>query len=195
METNKEAYYRENIIEYLSQRKDDCSHDSVINYVLKQKFLRDAIKIAVKSRDINGNKHPHQYRIQNSLLNDFSNKLNNQFEEIDKASSFEQLFKIIEKNRIHGIGEMTIYDSAFRIGIYKGIQPDKIYLHRGTRIGVERLLGMKINKNSITKQELPTPFNNCELNLWQLEDFFCIYKDIFLHNGDSVNVTKNRWCL
>jgi len=195
MEINKESYYREKINEYLSFRKNDCTHDNVINFVRKQKTLSDAIIISIKSRDINNKKHPHQYHLKDSTLNNFSRKILENIEEIEKVSSFDQLFSVFEINRIYGIGEMTIYDSAFRTGIYKGIQPDKIYLHRGTRKGIEQLFhGKKIYKNNISKQELPTPFNNCELVPWQLEDFFCIYKDIFLHSNDKFNHSKKIFC-
>jgi len=180
MATDRELYYKEKIVEYLSRRKGGCSQDSVIKYVLEQKNIGDAILIAAVSRDAYGRKHSHQHRLEDSALHNFALRLHSHVTAIENATDFEQLISIVEKNKTHGIGEMAIYDTAFRIGAYKNIFPDKIYLHKGTKIGVERFMRKTIHKNSILKQELYAPFNICELIPWQLEDFFCIYKDIFL---------------
>ena len=41
------------------------------------------------------------------------------------------------------LGELTVYDVAHRIGAYLQLEPDVVYLHRGTRIGA-RYLGLRL---------------------------------------------------
>ena len=174
-------HYKSKIMEYKSERNDNCSVDKVVKYVLKQKSIEDVIRIAVRSRDEAGKMHPHQWRVQKIAYGIFINALLQVKEKIAKATDFDQLFSIvtIEGNKIWGVGEVLIYDTAFRIGKWRNINPQKIYLHAGTRKGVERLMGRKIRNDYIIKDNLKPPFNTCKLECWQLEDFFCIYKDIF----------------
>jgi len=63
-----------------------------------------------------------------------------------------------------------------RIGIYLKLYPDFIYLHSGTKIGLENLLNKKIKDVYIKKENLPEPFWSCDLLSIQLEDLFCHYK-------------------
>ena len=72
--------------------------------------------------------------------------------------------KIVEAcaKQIKGIGELTIYDTALRIGFYLDIYPDKVYLHAGTREGAKRLIGEdKVkNKKYLEMSELPKRTSN-----------------------------------
>jgi len=54
-----------------------------------------------------------------------------------KVRNFDELYELIEKlvGNINGTGELYIYDTSLRIGAKLGIEPNKIYLHRGTREG------------------------------------------------------------
>jgi hypothetical protein len=51
------------------------------------------------------------------------------------CSSFDELFQMVDNaiGGIHGIGPLTVYDTACRIGEYLNLKPEKIYLHAGTR--------------------------------------------------------------
>jgi predicted lipase len=165
--------------------------DSVVQYVLKQKEIDDVIKKAVLSRDKYGNKHSHQWRIYNYVYDKFIQNLLNVEDEIDKVKDFDELYDIIDSNKPSGVGELFCYDTALRIGQRLDRLPEKIYIHAGTRVGLERFLKRKIHEKTIEKQMLPEPFRSCELTPGQLEDFFCIYKDIFLHNGGKSNAKRN----
>jgi hypothetical protein len=173
--------YNQKIMEYYHHR-GTCVHDSVIKYVLEQKNLENAIKIATFSHDQFGNKHGHQRRLQNSVLISFGKELIEIKDKIHNAIDFDDLITIINSHKIFGVGEMLVYDTALRIGQYINKAPQKIYLHRGTRIGVENLINRKIDKKFILKEHLPEPFKSCVLTPSQLEDFFCIYKSIFKGN-------------
>ena len=37
------------------------------------------------------------------------------------------------------MGELVVYDTALRIGARFGLEPEKVYVHRGTREGVRKL--------------------------------------------------------
>jgi len=177
--------YNEYIHQHLSNQNDNCSCDSLMQFVVNQPDIEKAIKIAVNSRDETGKMNYHQSRVPREAYGKFGKALVNIKDKIEKSTDFDQLFTVIqtEGKKIHGVGELFIYDTAFRIGQKLKIYPDRIYLHRGTRIGVERFMGRKIHNGYILKEQLKPPFDTCPLECWQLEDFFCIYKDIFLDGG------------
>ncbi|NDV85038.1 hypothetical protein, partial [Bacteroides sp. 51] len=60
---------------------------------------------------------------------------------------------LLTKYKIKGIGPLAIYDAAIRLGIYRGIQPEVIYLHRGSLQGAIKLLG-KIRSSTIKREDL-----------------------------------------
>jgi hypothetical protein len=78
--------------------------------------------------------------------------------------------------------ELTVYDTAQRIGAYLGIKPDRIYLHAGARAGA-RALGLRGRAESILRQDLPREFQRLEP--YEAEDCLCIYKDHLRVLGDA----------
>jgi hypothetical protein len=72
------------------------------------------------------------------------------------------------------MGELVVYDTALRIGARFGLEPEKVYVHRGTRDGV-RKLGLDARRETIEMDELPAPIRR--LTPREAEDFLCIYKD------------------
>jgi hypothetical protein len=181
--------YNSKIFEYKSERSKICLIDSVVKYVLEQKSIGDAINTAVMSKDKNEKKHSHQRRLQNNCLEDYAQKLLEIKNQISQVKSFNSLYILLEQNRIHGVGELLIYDVSVRIGEYLKIYPETIYIHAGTKTGLQNLLKRKIPEKQIKKEMLPEPFCSSDLTPGQLEDFFCIYKDIFINciNGDITN--------
>ena len=182
-------HYKSKIMEYKNERNDNCSVDRVVKYVLKQKNIEEAINTAVISRAENGKKHSHQRRLPNNCLEDYAQKLLEIKKQISQTKSFDSLYMLLEQNRIHGVGELLIYDVSVRIGEYLKIYPETIYVHAGTRIGLQNLQKEKIHEKQIKKETLPEPFRSSDLTPGQLEDFFCIYKDIF-SNGIKDNKEK-----
>jgi hypothetical protein len=186
--------YNKKINEYLFKHNEKCSYDSVIRFVLKQTEIEKVIAIAVKSRDEFGKMHSHQRRVPKIAFENFTEALMLVKKSIIEATEFDQLFSMIaiEGNKIFGVGEILIYDTSFRIGNWKNIFPRKIFLYAGTRKGVERFMNRKIRNNYFLKEKLKPPFNTCKLECWQLEDFFCIYKDIF--NNYCKFIKKPKFC-
>ena len=143
----------------------------------KSKTIDDAIRFAATARDTRGNKHSHQRRINPKYLSMFCDRILLKKDEIKDIRNFYELFKTIQACKVKYIGELCIYDTSHRIGAFLGVLPDAIYLHNGTKIGANKILG-KIKGFQIFKDMLPTPFNRDGLSNAEIEDILCIYKEI-----------------
>jgi hypothetical protein len=99
------------------------------------------------------------------------------------ASSFDELFDLVEAiiRPIPKIGELAVYDTALRIGARFGLEPDKVYVHAGTRDGL-KALGFSGRERIVELNDLPRPIRR--LSAREAEDLLCIYKSQLL-NPDS----------
>lgn len=90
--------------------------------------------------------------------------------------SFDLLFQQVQAaiGEIHGIGELTVYDVAARIGASLGMLPDRVYLQSGAKKGARQLLGRPIRERSLPKHAFPREL--WKLDAWEIEDVLCIYK-------------------
>lgn len=122
-----------------------------------------------------GKRHPHQYRIPRSVLAEGERNLQACAQEIAGCGSFPDLYAIIRRELlgIYGIGHLTAYDVATRIGAHLPLEPDRVYLHAGTADGA-RELGLNHRRESLAVEELPLPFQR--LRPREIEDCLCIYK-------------------
>lgn len=150
--------------------------DTWIQHCQNQNNLVDAIHFAALSINMNGKKHPHQYRLQRRHLRSLERNLLRSQIQISNAQDFDMLYRIVEGCRTKGIGDLAIYDTAVRIGAYLGLIPRRIYLHAGTKVGAKKLIG-NITSNTLTKNQLPEPFRSSNLSCYELEDLLCIYKN------------------
>lgn len=93
---------------------------------------------------------------------------------LSTMATFEELFEEVEKLKIKGIGDLTIYDTATMIGAPNGIYPQKVYLHAGAAIGAKALgvKGAVVDKSVFVA--LCPAFD--KLTPMQIEDFLCIFK-------------------
>ena len=123
-------------IDFIHSRRNQ-PNDIVLEYIKKQKKLEKVIQIACLSTDENGKRHRHQNRINLKNLRKFHNHVKSQLNKIRKNKEFDKLIEIIGNKKIEGIGDLTIYDAAQRIGMFLNILPDKIYLHCGTKKGAK----------------------------------------------------------
>lgn len=147
-----------------------------------------------------GEKDTHQYRIKNSVLLDYRDKIVAAEKEIIECKTFEDILKICEKATIKGIGELTVYDVAFRLGyqmVYlqnasEKLLPDKIYLHAGTKQGALKaeLIQKWSRKKSLALEELPNRLQ--KEPPYMIENFLCVYKDRL----DKNNLSKcyQKYC-
>jgi len=155
--------------------------------------LKDAIRHASLCHWLPGRKrHPHQYRIPQSVLQAVERRLQKASDQIASAADFEALHDEIdcEIGAIRGIGALTTYDIAHRVGAFLGKAPKLVYLHRGTRVGARRLgfAGKVLNPRSL-------PSTLLRLTPAEIEDCLCIYKTRLL-SGRSLdrNSRRRRGC-
>jgi hypothetical protein len=152
--------------------------DSCIEYAKNQKHLADAIRVSTLSINENGKRHNHQYRIPQMVLELWYDSLMRNLKKIQKSISFDELLSQLQVSKIKGIGTLTIYDTATRIGAYMNLYPDKVYLHAGTLEGAKKIL-KDASGPFILKRDLPKPFQRKDLACWEIEDILCIYKNDF----------------
>jgi len=165
--------------EIISSYQRAKSQDSWIEHCQSLTNLDDAIRSAALAKDGRGKIHGHQRRIKNpeTTLGIFSDRLISRKGEIKEASSFEALMRIVEDCRVPGVGQVCCYDTANRIGAHLGLRPERIYLHAGSRVGAQKLIGSAIPSRSIALHELPGALQNSSLSPAEIEDLLCVYKN------------------
>ncbi len=153
--------------------------DSLILFTMDQKTLKDAINVSTNSIDENNKLHFHQRRVEKSELISFANRLLSRENEINSANTFDDIYEIINSEKNEYITELTVYDVAQRIGAFKNIYPDKIYLQSGTKVGAENLLGRLGDIKFLLREDLPSPFQRPEFTSADIEEILFQYKDEF----------------
>jgi len=141
----------------------------------RSKSFDDAIVLAGRAI-VENHKHPHQYRLSKSTLEQATQALAARKSRLRSCKSFADLFTTVEElvGVIPGIGELYVYDTAQRLGANLGRQPTQVYLHRGARDGALNI-GMDPNKSTLEISDLPGAFKL--LSAEEAEDCLCIYKD------------------
>jgi len=149
--------------------------DKDINYY-KGINLEKAILYSVFGKTDKRKKHPHQYRLKNSLLDLVSKLILENKKQLLLCKSFDEILTCINKitKSTKGFGPLAIYDTSLRIASNLGYMPEKIYLHCGTFIGAKNL-GLNIKKGYLYTDELPREFY--KINEVDIEACLCIYKD------------------
>lgn len=151
------------------------------------KTLRDQVY-----GDLDGKVHPHQRRVGSDILDEAIRVLHSAgFDSAGQYFSngnptgfvdFEELYDFVEGKlgHINGIGGLTIYDIAVRIGWHQNprvLPKDYVYIHAGTKVGAEKVLGIRI-----IGKRIPFSFFNglsrlSGLDALELEDYLCIHKN------------------
>lgn len=135
--------------------------------------LEAVVKIAAFAQNPKGKRDGHQCRLTKKALKEAYRRL--QRVDLRACTTFHQLFTEIEEQigQITGIGPLMVYDTALRIGAFLELEPEKVYLHRGSRDGA-RAIGLGKGKDTLEVSELPRPFHR--LRPREIEDCLCIYK-------------------
>jgi len=122
-------------------------------------------------------RHSHQplRTMSNEALGEAATRLEAHEVDIAAATNFATLQALIEATieSISGIGELAVYDITLRIGAYRGLHPTEVYLHAGTRKGVQAL-GLSANRKSLPMTSLPADLRL--LSAEEAEDLLCIYR-------------------
>ena len=143
--------------------------------------LEEAIRVSALAKvlkDGEEEKHDHQWRIPPKLLEELRKGLIKKQDAIRSCKDFDSLLAITEQvaGKIWKNAELTIYDTAHRLATYRGIEPEFIYLHAGTREGA-RELGFPGNKKFLRHEDLPKQLRT--LKPYELENLFCTRRSTF----------------
>lgn len=165
----------------LSDVIDDYIRRHRVSAAAEMDFFRDesfpvVIEYAALYKLANGHRHPHSYRRTSEALEEAYRRLQAIPGDMQNCSSFEVLHDLIEREigGIDDIGPLTVYDVATRIGAHLHLEPEKVYLHSGTRKGAEAL-GLGARRKTLEPAELPVEFGR--LTAREIEDCLCLYKD------------------
>lgn len=143
-----------------------------------QSSLTTAIRTASSATNREGKRFDHQWRIRRDAIAAARDVLLLNEEALASSTSFAELIDTIEHLLlpISGLGELYCYDCASRLGAYLGLEPDRIYLHRGTRVGA-RVLHLEHRRRWLWPSELPEALRVRSAR--ELESILCIYAHDF----------------
>lgn len=187
---------------YVDRKKTD----QVVKYCRKAPTYAKAVRRAVEARDKNGKHHNHQSKVDIMARRKLGSRMcSKKFTRYVKAlsareddgpdwlySRFDGLHDAIDDIKPFGIGPVTVYDVAVRVGAYLGIEPRSVYLHAGVRQGVKALAaglcaigdvkrGEQLKKmtgmKAIPMSYFPKPWN--EMKADDVEDMLCTYREVF----------------
>jgi hypothetical protein len=167
---------------------DAMNHNEIVNEYIRayrdeaRKELADferessraaAIRRAALCETRDGKRHPHQRRIRRVLLERIEARLQAISRKLSEAIDFATLHQLIESEvgGVKGIGPLTVYDISHRIGAHFGKEPERVYLHAGSRSGAQ---AFNIKGDSVDPALLPSAFSR--LKPFEIEDCLCIFK-------------------
>lgn len=206
----------EYLFDYVSTtHRTDLKHSGCCSMVeemnqIRKLYQTPGSKIDEVLRKCVCNRHGHQYCIPNEAVDNAVNALKDSYFIPDTLSrvpfiqngkifnsfrDFEELYDFIRSiiGSIKGIGLLTIYDTARRIGhlLVPAICPKMyVYLAAGAKDGAEALLGIK-NLKFREPIDLFKPYFGTLASVF-IEDILCIYKNTFImaQNNNS-NIGNN----
>lgn len=158
-----------------------------LQYFAKRRTFSETVEAAAMCK-IERKKLSHQRRIPEVSLSEARDRLLGNLAALRAPKTFDELHDAIEAmiRPIPKIGELAVYDITLRIGARFGIEPDKVYLHRGTRDGA-KALGLAFRKATLEIHEFPNQLR--VLTAREIEDVLCIYKDYFA-TGKAIAIER-----
>lgn len=133
----------------------------------------EAVARAWQSRLENAKMHSHQYRVANKLAEGLEVALADRMQPED-FTDFQSLYDWVKSiaGRVKGLGSITAYDVARRLGAWLKLEPVVVYLHGGTTTGAKKFgVEGEIAPLDGFPQEIQA------LGATHAENFLCIYKD------------------
>lgn len=173
--TGKLRSYAEIVQHYINHKRPLVEAERL---VFKNRTLKEAIHNAARAKLPNGKRHDHFRRFKAEVLEKAEQRLQTRAKQLKGCESFQKLHDLIhdEIRPINGIGALAVYDIANYIGANRGLEPEVVYLHAGTRKGAN-ILGLGWRQKTLDPDELPDEFNR--LLPREIEDCLCSYaKDL-----------------
>ena len=158
--------------DYIRNYREHAARE--MQFYSRQRSLRDSVDRAARCVLPSGKRHSHQRRIPGEALEEARARLLGA--DLHSCRSFDELHSLVDSliRDIHMVGELVVYDVSHRIGAHFGLEPERVYLHAGTREGA-RELGLGRGRAALDLAELPREFGR--LSPAEAEDCLCIYKD------------------
>jgi hypothetical protein len=154
-------------------------HEEEMMWFRNQGSFEDAMRLATQAQDGRGRRYSHQRRIKLQAITGASRALAEVYDDLRKCSSFHELWSLIGSSleSIKGVRELYVYDCASRLGAHLGLQPERVYLHAGTREGAKNL-GLLTQRGVRTRWLEPRnlPLALRTLPPSDVENLLCIYK-------------------
>lgn len=130
-------------------------------------------------------KNSHQFRMPSKTVKDANGVLSGL--QLDKMHTFKEVHEAVLENarKIDHFGILAAYDFTLCYCFSRGIYPENVFLHAGTKVGTRNLQNagydIEIIKgdNGMEEAELnsyPEPI--ASLGALYAEDFLCIYDDL-----------------
>jgi hypothetical protein len=175
--------------DYIREYRDDASAE--MRFFEIQRSPSATIRKAALCELPSGKRHPHQRRISKALLEQVEARLQAVGRKFAKTADFSALHRLVkgEIGSIKGIGALTVYDIAHRIGAHFGKAPQMVYLHAGTRAGARVF---NIGGDSVDPGILPEAFSRLAPS--EIEDCLCIYKDELRDGVHSRTARRKSGC-
>lgn len=157
---------------YIEEHREGAKEE--LQYFAGLPTVEEAVRLASLARTSTGMRHPHHQRRTQNSLNHALRSLSRC--PVSDCATFDELMGCVDEaiRHIYGIGELFVYDAALAIGARLGLEPERVYLHAGTRDGA-RHLGLGRGRKSLEIDELPRAFRR--LRPREIEDCLCIYEE------------------
>jgi hypothetical protein len=106
------------VSDYTREYRDDARKKK--RFIEIQRWPSAAIRKAALCELLSGKRHPHQYRIPGALLEQVEARLQGIGRKLKRAADFAAIHRAVddEIGGIEGIGALTVYDIAHRIGAH-----------------------------------------------------------------------------
>ncbi len=178
------------VSDYIRECRDDARAER--RFFEIQRSPSAAIRKATLCELPSGKRHPHQRRIPKTLLEQAEARLQAIGRKLAKAADFTALHQLVEDEirSIKGIGALTVYDVAHRIGARFGKAPRLVYLHAETRTGPPVF---NLSGDSFDPRILPKTFSRLAPS--EIEDCLCIYKDDLRDGAHSRTGRRKSGCV
>lgn len=141
----------------------------------KRLSIEEAVRRAARSELKGGHIHDHQRRPGRKVMQRCVTALAGHDEIFTEPRNFAAVHASVERilAPVEGAGELIVYDIAERIGWRLGLEPDEVYLHRGTREGAQ-MLRPQLRGKTANVTDLPPELG--QLSPAHIENLLCIYK-------------------
>lgn len=171
----------------------DVFVDDIPAMCAEAQSFEDAVWIAVASKRRNGKMHSHQTKVPKDSRREFGYRIIEAYPNVfrwhgwpvlDSGNlGFDNFYDFLWEVRPAGIGPLTVYDVATRVGAYVELEPISLYLHTGARMGWDAMWNYfwqyrreNIGSPRIHPNSWPPALR--ALSADQAEDFLCTYRNV-----------------